>query len=66
MTLPADIARCDGYHSTEDGEIHWRDGCATCLRRTAPRREYFPMIEPPPIIGFECENLIEPKTERGR
>lgn len=58
MTLPNDIARCDG--SQEDGE--WREGCENCLRRTAPRPERVIMIEPPPIIIFECEYLIEPET----
>ena len=58
-TLPNDIARCNGYGS-DDSEEGWREGCETCLRRTAPRPEYFPMIAPPPIIIFECPNLIEP------
>jgi hypothetical protein len=31
-TLPADIARCNGYQ--DDGE--WREGCEDCLRRTVP------------------------------
>lgn len=56
MILPNDIARCDGYY--DEG---WREGCETCLRRTAPRLEIAVMIAPPPIIAFECENLIEPK-----
>jgi hypothetical protein len=55
MTLPNDIARCDGYFA--EG---WREGCETCLRRTAPRPELVTMISPPPIIAFECEYLIEP------
>ena len=56
MTLPDDTARCDGYYFG-----HWREGCETCLRRTAPRPENPVMITPPTIIVFECENLIEPK-----
>ena len=55
--LPNDVARCDGYGSDEEG---WREGCDTCLRRTAPRGERISMIKPPPIIAFECEYLIEP------
>lgn len=57
MTLANDIARCDGVQI--DGE--WREGCETCLRRTAPRPERFSVIAPPEIIAFECEHLIEPK-----
>lgn len=55
--LPYDVARCPGYQA--DGE--WRDGCETCLRRTAPAGPRSPFIEPPPIIVFECDFLIEPR-----
>ena len=54
--LKADIARCDGSGSDEDG---WREGCENCLRRIAKRPEHCQMIEPPAIIAFECEYLIE-------
>jgi hypothetical protein len=57
-TLPNDIARCDGYYA--EG---WREGCETCLRRTAPRSEDCQMVAPPPIIAFECEFLIEPPMQ---
>ena len=60
MNLPNDIHRCNGVYSIEDGEIDWREGCETCLRRTAPRPEVVWMIDPPAIIVFECEYLIEP------
>ena len=60
ITLANDIARCDGEW-VEDGEDScWREGCETCLRRTAPRPKYGTMIDPPPIIAFWCEYLIEP------
>jgi hypothetical protein len=59
-TLASDIARCDGSGSVEDGIHYWREGCETCLRRTAPRPEIVVMIQPPPIIAFECEYLIPP------
>ena len=49
MNLPNDIARCDG--------AGW-DECEVCLRRIAPRPERVWMILPPPIVAFECENLI--------
>lgn len=62
MTLPYDIHRCKGVGFEEDGQINWREGCETCLRRTSPgnpdRQIY---IAPPPIIAFECESLIEPE-----
>ena len=32
-----------------------------CLRRTAPRPDPCLMIDPPLIIVFECEYLIEAK-----
>jgi len=60
--LASDVARCNGVGS-EDPEEGWREGCETCLRRTAPRPERAVMIAPPPIIAFECEFLIEPNTE---
>ena len=60
MTLPNDIARCDGDWYDDGEHSDWREGCETCLRRTAPRPEYFTMIAPPLIIAFECEYLIEP------
>ena len=56
--LPNDVARCNGYGSDTEG---WREGCETCLRRTAPRKGIGPTIAPPPIIAFECEFLIEPE-----
>lgn len=59
-TLPNDFARCNGVSFEEDGEIDWREGCEDCLRRTAPRPEIYSLIQPPPIIAFECENRIEP------
>jgi hypothetical protein len=59
-TLPNDYARCRGVGSDEEG---WREGCDNCLRRTAPRDGIGPWIAPPPIIAFECENLIEPERK---
>lgn len=61
MNLPNDIACCNGVSFEEDGGIDWREGCETCLRRTASRPEVVWMIEPPAIISFECEFLIEPE-----
>jgi hypothetical protein len=59
-TLPNDIARCDGEWIEDGEDSSWREGCETCLRRTAPRPQFFTLISPPAIIVFECEFLIEP------
>ena len=59
--MTSDTARCNGVGSIEDGVQYWREGCETCLRRTAPRAERVVMMEPPAIIAFECEYLIEPE-----
>jgi hypothetical protein len=56
--LPNDVARCLGYGSDEEG---WREGCETCLRRTAPLPDVVFMIAPPLLVAFECEFLIEPE-----
>lgn len=60
MNLPTDIARCDGEWIEDGEDSGWREGCEICLRRTAPRPDTYPMIEPPKILAFECEYLIEP------
>ena len=60
-TLPHDIARCPGVPNEPDEPPGWREGCETCLRRTAPGRPHQQMwMEPPAIIAFWCEYLIEP------
>ena len=59
-TLLNDIARCNGDWVEDGADSGWREGCETCLRRTAPKPEYYSLIDPPPIIAFECEYLIEP------
>lgn len=62
MNLPADVARCRGTGSEENGEWYWREGCADCLRRTSPppNPERVLYMSPPPILVFDCEYLIEP------
>ncbi len=63
MSLPYDIHRCAGSGNDEEG---WREGCETCLRRTSPGSPHVQWyIEPPKIIVFECESLIEPDDEKG-
>ena len=61
-TLLYDIARCPGVPNPPDEQPHgWREGCETCLRRTAPGSPHRQAwMEPPAIIGFFCEYLIEP------
>jgi hypothetical protein len=61
-TPPFDVARCRGVGFQEADGWDWREGCETCLRRTSPAGEHTPWMEPPPIIAFECEFLIEPTT----
>lgn len=55
--LPADVHRCPGVG--EDGD--WREGCETCLRRTSPPHDRQTWMEPPSVIEFWCEALIEPE-----
>jgi hypothetical protein len=62
-TLHSDISRCNGVGFQEDDGWDWREGCETCLRRTAPRPKFVIMMAPPLIIAFECEYLIEPINE---
>lgn len=58
--LPADVARCRGMGSEENGDWYWLEGCEHCLRRTSPPvdPERVLMMQPPRVIAFECEFLI--------
>lgn len=56
ITLPQDVARCRGIGSEEEG---WRDGCDVCLRRLAKKNDWNWYMQPPAVIAFECEYLIE-------
>jgi len=49
-----DLARCAGVGGDEEG---WREGCEFCLRRLVAEGDIY--MEPPPIIVFECEYLID-------
>jgi hypothetical protein len=59
LHLDDDVARCVGVG--EDGE--WREGCegcANCARRLAPvAGDRVVSMDPPAIIVFQCEFLIE-------
>jgi hypothetical protein len=57
-SLPADVARCNGVGSFENGEQHWREGCDAGSRRSATG--YWGWIDPPAIIAFECKRRITP------
>lgn len=58
--LPNDVAKCNGVGEEEDGIMYWRDGCERCARRLYPVHwEYAYYLEPPTIIDFECDYLIE-------
>lgn len=58
MTLPADIARCSGIGSAEDG---WFEDCESCLRRLSSpvddRNQVY--MAPPTVITFFCPYQIE-------
>ena len=55
------IARCPGVPNEPDEPTGWREGCETCMRRTAPGSPHRQAwMEPPAIIAFWCEYLIEP------
>jgi len=56
-----EVLGCPGDGSSEDGQWHWREGCEDCQRRTRPDPADG-VVEPPPIIAFECELRIEPST----
>lgn len=65
MSLSADTARCPGVGFDDPaapGGFDWREGCETCQRRTSspPDPDRVVMMEPPLIIAFWCEHLIEP------
>jgi len=58
-----DFTRCNGVGILfENDGWDWREGCETCLRRTALRGERVSMMEPPASIAFECEFLIPPNA----
>ena len=56
-----EVLGCPGDGGREDGQWHWREGCEDCQRRIRPDPAHG-VIEPPPIIAFECELRIEPST----
>ena len=53
-----EVLGCPGYGGSEDGQWHWREGCDDCTRRTRPNPADG-VVEPPPIVAFECELRIE-------
>jgi hypothetical protein len=56
-----EVLGCPGAGIQEDGQFYWAYDCADCLRRVRPDPADG-VIEPPPIIAFECELRIEPST----
>jgi hypothetical protein len=54
-----EVLGCPGAGIQEDGQFSWAYGCADCLRRVRPDPADG-VVEPPPIIAFECELRIEP------
>jgi hypothetical protein len=54
-----EVLGCPGAGVKEDGQFDWAYGCADCQRRARPGPTDG-VVEPPPIIAFECELRIEP------
>ena len=54
-----EVLGCPGAGIQEDGQFDWAYGCADCLRRVRPDPADG-VLEPPPIVVFECELRIEP------
>ena len=54
-----EVLGCPGDGGSEDGQWHWREGCDDCTRRTRPDPAGG-VVEPPPIVAFECHLRIEP------
>jgi hypothetical protein len=54
-----EVLGCPGDGYREDGRWDWREGCEDCQRRTRPDPADG-VVEPPPIIAFECELRIAP------
>jgi hypothetical protein len=58
MTLPYDIARCNGLYYSDDRD-RLRACCETCARRTSPTNgEYQVWTMPPEFDGEECPSEI--------
>jgi hypothetical protein len=55
------VLGCPGAGISEDGQFDWAYGCVDCMRRVRPDPADG-VVDPPPIIAFECELRIEPST----
>jgi hypothetical protein len=54
-----EVLGCPGAGIQEDGQFDWAYGCADCQRRVRPD-PVDGVVEPPPIVAFECHLRIEP------
>ena len=54
-----EVLGCPGDGYREDGQFDWAYGCADCQRRVRPDPADG-VVEPPPIVAFECHLRIEP------
>ena len=65
MSLPYDIARCQGVGFEAEGTDgwYWREGCADCRRREPGHPEFQSYMDPPKVIAFECAYRIEPEVK---
>ena len=55
MTILRDVARCPGVGNDSYG---WPE-CERCLRRVTGAEPDMVMMDPPAVVAFECEFLIE-------
>ena len=56
-----EVLGCPGAGIQEDGQFDWAYDCADCQRRIRPDPADG-VVEPPPIVVFECELRIEPSA----
>jgi hypothetical protein len=54
-----EVLGCPGAGVHEDGRFDWAYGCADCQRRVRPDPADG-VVEPPPIVAFECHLRVEP------
>jgi hypothetical protein len=54
-----EVLGCPGAGISEDGQFYWAYGCADCQRRVNPDPDDG-VVDPPPIVAFECELRFEP------
>ena len=66
-TLLYDIDRCPGVPNLPDEPPGWREGCETCLRRTAPGSPRLPRAsgDRPSVVQVRHPMTLVAPCERG-